>query len=95
MLVIKLNAGPLCRVLAGPFCTMLLGDLGAEVIKVEKPGEQIATGLYADPLHASVHTILPFLLLKVRYPTISYFIIGCGFSNEFKVCVVALLVEFM
>jgi CoA:oxalate CoA-transferase len=29
----------LSRILSGPFCTMLLADLGAEVVKVERPGE--------------------------------------------------------
>jgi crotonobetainyl-CoA:carnitine CoA-transferase CaiB-like acyl-CoA transferase len=39
----------LTRVLSGPYCTMHLGDLGAEVIKVEQPGKGDDTRAFAPP----------------------------------------------
>lgn len=39
----------LSRILAGPHCTMLLGDLGAEVIKVERPGTGDDTRTWGPP----------------------------------------------
>lgn len=39
----------LSRVLAGPYCTMLLGDYGADVIKVEAPGRGDDTRQWGPP----------------------------------------------
>lgn len=39
----------LSRVLAGPWCTQMLGDLGAEVIKVEQPGQGDDTRRWGPP----------------------------------------------
>ena len=39
----------LSRVLAGPFATQILGDLGADIIKIEKPGDGDDTRKWGPP----------------------------------------------
>jgi crotonobetainyl-CoA:carnitine CoA-transferase CaiB-like acyl-CoA transferase len=39
----------LSRVLAGPYCTMVLGDLGADVVKVERPRDGDETRSWGPP----------------------------------------------
>ncbi|MCO5089529.1 CaiB/BaiF CoA-transferase family protein [Bosea sp. (in: a-proteobacteria)] len=39
----------LCRVVSGPFATMLLGDLGADVLKVEEPRNGDESRTYGPP----------------------------------------------
>jgi len=43
----------LSRILAGPWCAQLLGDLGAEIIKVERPGEGDDTRGWGPPFLTS------------------------------------------
>lgn len=44
----------LTRVLAGPYCSMILGDLGADVIKVEAPGGSDETRTWGPPFKEDV-----------------------------------------
>jgi succinate--hydroxymethylglutarate CoA-transferase len=46
----------LTRILAGPLCTMMLGDMGADVIKVESPGKGDDTRTWGPPFIAGEST---------------------------------------
>ncbi|MGN8545924.1 crotonobetainyl-CoA:carnitine CoA-transferase CaiB-like acyl-CoA transferase [Bradyrhizobium elkanii] len=39
----------LCRVVSGPFATMQLGDLGADIVKIEDPGQGDESRRYGPP----------------------------------------------
>jgi crotonobetainyl-CoA:carnitine CoA-transferase CaiB-like acyl-CoA transferase len=45
----NLRVVDLSRVLAGPYCTMVLADLGADVVKVERPGQGDETRSWGPP----------------------------------------------
>ena len=52
----RLKVLDLTRVLAGPLCTMLLGDLGADVIKVERPETGDETRGWGPPFDDRGHS---------------------------------------
>ena len=56
----KIKVVDLTRTLAGPFCTMLMGDMGAEVIKIEEPTGGDETRHWTPFVNGESTQFLPF-----------------------------------
>jgi formyl-CoA transferase len=54
----------LTQVMGGPFCTMQLGDLGADVIKVEPPAGDLSRSMGGAPLRMTGDDNAPFFALN-------------------------------
>jgi len=54
----------LSRILAGPYATMMLGDMGADVIKVERPGVGDDTRTWGPPFSKTGHESAYFLSIN-------------------------------
>lgn len=57
----------LSRILAGPYCTQLLGDMGAEVIKIEQPFTGDETRRWGPPFVSSEDNTSSYFLSLNRY----------------------------
>ncbi|XP_011305084.1 succinate--hydroxymethylglutarate CoA-transferase [Fopius arisanus] len=51
----------LTRIVAGPYCTMILGDYGAEVLKIEKPGTGDESRHWGPPFLPNTNDSVYFL----------------------------------
>lgn len=54
----------LTRIVAGPYCTMILGDLGAEIIKVEQPGSGDEARKWGPPFIGNTKETCYFVCLN-------------------------------